>query len=66
MEQKKIQDVDYDTLVAWWDEFSITNLDNKGLPLNTDTLPHIPYTYHEIFGEILRRDREEQEQSSND
>jgi hypothetical protein len=54
-----IRYVSQEQLEKWRDEFSLTSLTKRGIPENTIELPEIPYTYHEIYREILRRDEEE-------
>ena len=43
-------------LEKWHDEFSLDNLVKNNLSPDTISLPNIPYNYHEIYREILRRE----------
>jgi len=54
--ENNIEFEDLSQLEKWHSEFSLKSLTEKGLPTDTISIKDIPYNYHEIYREILRRE----------
>lgn len=53
--EKNIHSESLEQIESWLDRFSLRSLTENNLPSNTVSFPDIPYNYHELYAELVRR-----------